>query len=325
MPAPISCLLLIPNEAKPTPAILSEIAGRILPKLISLDLDPRPPSNPHILLEASSNSAVFTLYKSGKVVISGKRTEDLYQYLLHNRIVSHSSSHQTRQTTASDHDLLANTPHMGADESGKGDYFGPLCTAAIAATVEEMQMIAQWGVQDSKALSDDQIVPLARKIASHLPYSIHVLQPQEYNLLYRQFNNLNALLASQHAKTIKGLVKNAPQFTVVLVDQFSSGPWMSQSLRSLEETRNLTLHQRTKGESDTAVAAASILARAAFISQLERLSQEFGLSLPKGCGSNVRNYGLKIYRQGGLDLLSKLAKLHFKTTQEIQLQIESDI
>lgn len=209
--------------------------------------------------------------------------------------------------------------HIGTDEAGKGDYFGPLVVAGIFVDEQKAPQLRALGVRDSKTLSATAILSLAdeiKRLCSPRHYSILSYQPAQYNQLYQQVQNLNLLLANVHAQTIQVLQKETG-CQYVLVDQFDSTKTLvAQALQDVG--CQITLEQRTQAEDDVAVAAASILARAAFLQHLESLSRDAQMSLPKGAAHpDIVVIGKFLVAQSGQDMLGKVAKVHFKITQAI--------
>ncbi|MBX3330169.1 MAG: ribonuclease HIII [Nitrospira sp.] len=204
---------------------------------------------------------------------------------------------------------------IGIDESGKGDYFGPLVIAAVfvdATTQGELKLME---VRDSKKLSDGRILEMAPDIKTICPHSIIAIGPQKYNELYAKIKNLNRLLAWGHAKALENLLERGVTCERAISDQFGDERLILNALQ--ENGRKIVLEQRTKAESDLAVAAASVLARAEFLLRLKRLSDEVGTTLPKGASPAVELAAKMIIKKHGKERLGSVAKLHFKTTQAV--------
>lgn len=203
---------------------------------------------------------------------------------------------------------------IGIDESGKGDYFGPLVIAAVfvdATTQGELKLME---VRDSKKISDGRILEMAPDIKTICPHSVIAIGPQKYNELYAKIKNLNRLLAWGHAKALENLLERVPCERAIS-DQFGNERLILNALQN--KGRKIVLEQRTKAESDLAVAAASILARAEFLLRLRRLSNEVGTTLPKGASPTVELAARMVIKKHGQDRLGHVAKLHFKTTQAV--------
>jgi ribonuclease HIII len=204
---------------------------------------------------------------------------------------------------------------IGSDESGKGDYFGPLVVAAVALTQDNWRVLAELGVQDSKNLSDDRATRIANDIRDAFPNEVIAIMPPRYNELWKKFGNVNRLLAWAHARVIENVVEKAPEATAAVADQFGDESLIRNAL--FERGRELQLVQMPRAERDPAVAAASILARAEFLRRLDQLAREAGVRLPKGASSQVDAVARALVVQRGAESLQAIAKTHFKTTQKV--------
>ncbi|MGH7229079.1 MAG: ribonuclease HIII [Nitrospiraceae bacterium] len=203
---------------------------------------------------------------------------------------------------------------IGSDESGKGDYFGPLVIAAAFVTPEIEPDLKLMEVRDSKKISDGRVLELARDLRQVCKHSIVAIGPQRYNELYEKIRNLNKLLAWGHARALENLLEQV-NCDLAIADQFGDERFILNAL--LEKGKRIRLVQRPKAEEDLAVAAASILARAEFLTRLRRLSDEVGTSLPKGASPSVELAARMVVKKHGRDRLSTIAKMHFKTTQAV--------
>ncbi len=211
-------------------------------------------------------------------------------------------------------------PVIGTDESGKGDYFGPLVVAGILVTEDNALQLRKIGVRDSKQLSISNVLALSamiREICS-TTYSIIEISPERYNDLYGQFRaegkNLNTLLAWGHAKAIEEILVHHSCGTAVS-DQFADPRYIISRLQ--ERGRTIRLIQLPGAERTIAVAAASILARARFLEKMEKVSAQYQISFPRGASPKVIDVARQFVRLHGPDQLRKVAKLHFKTTKSV--------
>jgi ribonuclease HIII len=214
---------------------------------------------------------------------------------------------------------------IGTDESGKGDYYGPLVGAAVLVDAHTAELLRSLGIRDSKTLSDNRNRDLAAQIKEVCGSRARVvtIPPERYNSLYAQFlsegKNLNTLLAWAHTRALESILEAFPQTEItVLVDKFADERYIKSKLLEKGRQTNLNLVQLPKAEANVAVAAASILARAKFLEWLERLSKQYGVVLPKGASDpRVEEVARQIVAQYGRQELTKIAKLHFKTTEKI--------
>ena len=211
-------------------------------------------------------------------------------------------------------------PHIGTDESGKGDYFGPLVVGGVLVETGTREKLAALGVRDSKKLGDARCRGLAagiRRICVER-YREVIIPPERYNTLYEEFRregrNLNHLLAWAHARAIESLLECAP-CGLAVADQFGNERYIRSRL--MNKGREIELIQEHRGERYLAVAAASILARDRFLEYLGRLSEEAGLTLPKGAGPPVVSAAREYVGRHGTDKLFRVAKLHYKTTVQV--------
>jgi ribonuclease HIII len=212
-------------------------------------------------------------------------------------------------------------PHIGTDESGKGDYFGPMVIAGVLIDSATESALKGLGVKDSKMLTDKRCKELAVKIRHLLPGKFEEIEilPERYNQLYEQINaegkNLNHLLAWGHARAIESLLLKWT-CSHAIADQFGDENYIRSKL--MEKGKKLQLIQLPKGERYVAVAAASILARDKFLSRMENLREIYGIELPKGASDIVVNAGKRFLQKYGDKLLGKIAKIHHRTTEKIK-------
>lgn len=264
-------------------------------------------SPPHTLFCAKKKGLTCTLYLSGKLVIQGKESKDFIEFylepeILHNFHLSYPDKQQDMHS------------HIGVDESGKGDLFGPLCIAGVFVRKDQFDFLESKGVKDSKKLEDPVIQQLARVIKKECIYHIVKINPLKYNQIYKEFNNLNTLLAWGHATVIEQLTHKA-NCNEVIIDQFANEQVVEKALKRKALTVHLT--QRHRAEEDLAVAAASILARDTYLEGLKQLGDSINMILPKGCSHNVITVGREIARRFGQEKLPELCKMHFKTLNSI--------
>ncbi|HIE58317.1 MAG TPA: ribonuclease HIII, partial [Anaerolineales bacterium] len=202
-----------------------------------------------------------------------------------------------------------------------GDLFGPLVVAGVVLTPDIEVTLARRGVRDSKIISDTRILELARIIRANCPIEVLTLLPPNYNIAYEQHGrNLNRLLAWGHAQVITKLSQRMPVGKAIS-DQFGDESLLVEALA--DEGCQITLEQRPRAESDLAVAAASIIARAEFVTAMQDYTQKSGLEIPLGSSARqVKEIGKQIYRRWGRRGLERIAKMHFKTVQELISEVD---
>ena len=210
--------------------------------------------------------------------------------------------------------VLCSVERIGIDESGKGDYFGPLVVAAVLVIPAAEPDLKLLHVRDSKRISDGRVLEMAPAIRQICKHSIVAIGPERYNDLYAKIENLNRLLAWGHARALENLLAQA-DCSLAISDQFGDARFILNAL--LEKGKRIRLIQRPKAEEDVAVAAASVLARAEFLIRLARLADGVGTTLPKGASPAVELAARMVVKKHGRDRLTTIAKLHFKTTQAV--------
>lgn len=209
------------------------------------------------------------------------------------------------------------TAYIGTDESGKGDYLGPLVIAGVFLDEASGEKLTAMGIRDSKKISDHRIVEFARTIIKNIKkerFSIVVIGPEKYNQLYSKIGNLNTLLAWGHARAIENILSTTDCKTAV-ADQFGNEAFIQKAL--MEKGKQIDLIQMPKAERHVAVAAASILARDAYLYRMKKMSADFGIQMPKGASRTVVEACEALVKRHDRGVLKKIAKVHFKTTQSI--------
>jgi ribonuclease HIII len=292
---------LTPEQAKKLRALLEELGFQFTLKQ-------------YTLFFAQKNKLSIAVYEKGpKVLVQGKGVEEFVQFEIEPKIFG-----EARLGYEEVHAPEMFEAHFGVDESGKGDFFGPLVISGVYVDRGIARKLLDAGVQDSKRIgSDARIRTLGqtiRKTAGGLIETV-LIGPERYNELYEKFGNLNSLLGWGHARVIENLLAKKPDCPRALSDQFADARVIKQSL--LQHGREINIQQRPKAESDIAVAAASILAREAFIGWLERRGKELGLRLERGVSASVKETAKKLVEKSGPQRLREVAKVHFRTAHEI--------
>ena len=283
---------------------------RALLKELGFEFSPKE----YTLFFARKNKLSVAVYEKGpKVLVQGKGVGEFVQFELEPKILG-----EAKLGYEEVHLPEMFEPHFGVDESGKGDFFGPLVISGVYVDRGIAHNLLDAGVQDSKRIgSDARIRALAqviRKTPGGLVETV-LIGPRRYNELYEKFGNLNKLLGWGHARVIENLLEKKPDCPRSVSDQFADASVIERSL--LRHGRNIGIEQRVRAESDIAVAAASILAREAFINWLERRGKELGLRLERGVSANVKEAAKKLVEAKGPQALREVAKVHFRTAHQI--------
>ncbi len=268
---------------------------------------------PYTRIAVEANDFNVALYTSGSCVVQGKGARDWVTFTLEPEVLL-----EARLGYEELLDPSQNAPHMGIDESGKGDFFGPLVIAAAYVNEQLAGQLRALRVRDSKRITSDRVAEqMAGDIAKILGhrYALVTIGPRAYNRLYAKMRNVNRMLAWGHARAIEDLLVKVPDCPRALSDQF--GPTQQIERALMAKGRNIKLEQRPKAESDVAVAAASILARAGFIRALRELGGPLGVPAPKGASPQVREAAQQAIKKHGPAILLETAKCHFKTADEV--------
>ena len=262
---------------------------------------------------AQKNKLSVAVYEKGpKVLVQGRGVEEFVQFELEPKILG-----EAKLGYEEVHSPEMFQPHFGVDESGKGDFFGPLVIAGVYVDPGIARKFLDAGVVDSKRIGSDArirtLADMIRKSSLGLVETV-LIGPAKYNELYEKFGNLNRLLGWGHARVIENLLARKPGCLRSLSDQFADAGVIRASL--LKHGRKIAIEQRPRAESDIAVAAASIVAREAFINWLDRKSKELGLQLQRGVSSSVKESARKLVEMNGPGALREVAKVHFRTAHE---------
>ncbi|MDH3591673.1 MAG: ribonuclease HIII [Planctomycetota bacterium] len=243
--------------------------------------------------QARGQGVVVAAYESGKVVVQGKGAGAFLD----------SFSLGAAPPTG---------PMVGSDESGKGDYFGPLVVAAVYVLPDQVADLTRAGVRDCKSMSDSAIMKAAVAIRSLCEHAVIALDPPAYNAQHETDGNVSIFLADMHADAIAQALGG--KSAKIVIDQFTTVARLKKALKDHGVSGETDI--RHKAEDNPAVAAASVLARAEFLIRLREAGHEYGVTLPKGAGAPVDRMARRLYQEFGIESLRALAKTHFRTTQK---------
>lgn len=279
-----------------------------------------PQTTPYARFAGKSKGLTVVYYESGKLVIQGKGTQEFIQFFLEPQVLQ-----EARLGYEEVLNPRAYEPHIGVDESGKGDYFGPLVVSAVFASRAAFPKFRELNVRDSKTIgSDRRAIDMAQAIRKMPECTVEVIAigPEAYNRLHAKMRNVNDLLGWGHARAIENVLaridpkKTGQVCSRALSDQFGNKRIIESAL--MERGKTIELEQRHRAEEDLAVAAASIMARAGFVQGLESLSKKWKVEMPKGASEAVIEAARKLVGQHGPEVLGQVAKLHFRTTEKVK-------
>lgn len=289
------------EQAEQLRALLTELGFEFAPR-------------PYTLFFAQKEKLSVAVFEKGpKVLLQGKGIEDFVQFQLEPNILG-----QAKLGYEEVHSPEMFEPHFGVDESGKGDFFGPLVIAGVYVDRGIARKFMEAGIQDSKRIGSDARIRALAETIRKTQGAVHdtiVIGPAKYNELYIKFGNLNSLLGWGHARVIENLLGQKPSCPRALSDKFADARVIERSL--MQHGQKIKMEQRTKAESDLAVAAASIMAREGFIEWLEKRGKQLGVKLGRGVSAQVKETARTIVEKEGPGALREVAKVHFRTAHEI--------
>ena len=300
-----------------TGKLTDDQASALQAALVARNWQPRTVPYARFAFESDKTNIVF--YESGKLVVQGKGTQEFVEFVLEPEILKQA---KLGYETVLNPDLLL--PRFGVDESGKGDFFGPLCIAGVYVNEAVITAWKDAGIRDSKNISSDKkIADLAEKIRKTPGCVVDsvVVGNEAYNRLYEKMKSVNTLLAWGHARVIENLMGKRYQMNPppvkAISDQFAASKSVIEKAL-MAQGKEIQLVQRHKAEEDIAVAAASILARDEFVKGIAKLEQQFAMKFPKGASAAVDAAAKKFVEERGVGELQKVSKLHFRTALRAQ-------
>ena len=273
-------------------------------------------SAPGVLFAAKLFDTSITAYKSGKVMFQGGGAE---------REAARwgTASTAPTKTSAAKGDKLpenfAALSVLGSDETGTGDYFGPVTVAAVYVPADKIELVRELGVKDSKQLTDDYMRKIAPDLMKVCPHSILTLRNDRYNAIQARGYSQGKIKAMMHNQALKHVLnKIEPQKPQhILIDQFAERGIYYNHIKNEKEIVRENVLFSTKAENlHVAVATASILARYAFLKEMDRLAEIVGFPLQKGASAKVDEMAARIWTKHGEETLHSMTKWHFANTQK---------
>ena len=282
-------------------------------------LDKRPP---YSVFQVKEYDCVITLYESGKVMFQGIGADIEASYWIeeerikNGRVIDITTGKDKKNTPEAR--ILFNESTIGSDEVGTGDFFGPIVVTATYVSKEDISFLIDLGVRDSKKITDDKIKKIAPSIIKKIPYTTFILTNTSYNKNWSEDLNMNKIKAILHNKVLVSMKNKNYPYEKIVVDQFVyPAKYFEHIKEAKEKVTDITF--TTKAEDKClSVAAASIISRYIFLGEMEKLSKEMGMTIPKGAGPNVDEVGIEIVKKYGFDKLYDIAKMNFKNKDKIK-------
>ncbi|CQR48076.1 Ribonuclease HIII [Paraliobacillus sp. PM-2] len=275
------------------------------------------------IFAAKTLNSSITAYRSGKVLFQGKNPEieaKKWGNIEETGPVNPPKKAKQKQHNFVPYPNLFNESHIGSDEAGTGDYFGPITVAAAYVEESQIPLLKELGVKDSKNLTDATITSIAKKLLQlDLPYSLVVLHNQKYNKLQQKGWSQGKMKAMLHHHALNQLMKKIDPLKPngIIIDQFCEPHVYQRHLQSEQATLQENVYFMTKAESHSiAVAAGSIIARASFVQEMNKLSSKAGMNLPKGASAKVDQVIASMIKKYGRNSLNTFAKVHFANTKK---------
>ncbi|KRG14475.1 ribonuclease HIII [Lederbergia galactosidilytica] len=274
---------------------------------------------PGSVFSAKKQGCTITAYRSGKVMFQGTGNEAEAKQWGGALPTKKAAPAKKKSSGIPLPSNISSLSVIGSDEVGKGDYFGPLTVVATYVKKEQIPLVKELGVQDSKNLSDVEIVKIAKDLITFLPYSLLTLPNEKYNQLQSSGMTQGKITARLHNQALNYLLKKIEpeKPDAILVDQFAEAPVYYRHLQGVKEICRENVYFSTKAESiHLSVAAASILARYAFLKAMDQLSQKAGFKLTKGAGPKVDQDAARLIQIQGIQALNTFTKTHFANTEK---------
>ncbi len=276
---------------------------------------------PYAVFQAKDGDTVVTLYESGKAVFQGKDADLASDFWIETEKIHNGTANTTdsreKEKKKVEKILPIRINSIGSDEVGTGDYFGPIVVTASYVNKDNIDFLLDLGVKDSKKLNDEQIIQIVPKIIQRIPYQTFILKNKEYNLRKSENINMNQMKAILHNKVLYELKSKNYPYQYIVVDQFEPAASYYKHIQATSKKVN-DIFFLTKAEDQClSVACSSLISRYIFLKEMNSLSKDIGMTLPKGAGPIVDDAAKKIVEKYGKEKLNEIAKLNFKNTDKI--------
>lgn len=278
---------------------------------------------PYAILQADDGGTVVTLYQSGKAVFQGFDADLAADFWIETEKINSgdakvTSSEDKKEKKEIERKIPLRISSIGSDEVGTGDYFGPIVVTATFVEKNNIDFLLELGVKDSKKMTDNDIKRVVPEVIKKIPYHTFILTNKQYNELYNSDMNMNKMKAILHNKVLSQFAdKKKYNYEYAVVDQFENPKSYYNHLKDASfKVYGITF--LTKAEDQClSVACASIISRYIFLKEMDKISKEIGMVLPKGASDSVDSFGINVVKKYGPDKLKEIAKLNFKNTERI--------
>ena len=277
--------------------------------------------SPHTIAKAKLEKSVITFYATNTVLFQGVDETNEYN------IWANKFNMTQIKSELPNYSAYENLTAIGCDEVGTGDYFGPIVVCSAFVRNDQIPELKKLGVKDSKLLLDDAIINIALKLRDIITYSILVLPPSKFNDLHKSNNdNLNFIKACLHNKSINSILKKLEnvKYDAILIDEFTPKDKYLEYLKKVPDVVDSVILVPKGEKVHISVAAASILARAAFLKEMKELSKTVKVDLLKGASSSVDKQAVGLVKSYGFSILHSIAKMKFANTEKIKKIIKDN-
>lgn len=279
---------------------------------------------PYAVFQADEADTVVTLYESGKAVFQGISADidanmwtEMEKHLNPGKTITRKESDSSGKKEITNKKVYYATT-IGSDETGTGDYFGPIVVTAAYVTKNDIDFLEKLGVRDSKKMTDEHILKIVPLIQKRIPYSSMILKNKDYNKYHDENMNMNKIKAILHNKVLLDLAKKHNDYEYIVVDQFAESYSYYRYLKEAKEIqRNITFITHAEDQC-LSVATGAIISRYILIKEFEKLSKELNIPIPKGAGEKVDEVGVEIIKKHGENILNEISKVSFKNTEKIK-------
>lgn len=281
---------------------------------------------PYAVFQADEADTVVTLYESGKAVFQGISADidadmwsQMERHLNPNKKVEMKKAGQNeKKESAKKNSKVYYSNTIGSDETGTGDYFGPIVVTATYVTKENISFLEELGVRDSKKMTDEHILKIVPLIQKKIPYASMIFKNEEYNKKHSENMNMNKIKAILHNKVLLELAEKYKEYDYIVVDQFAESYSYYRYIKDAPKIqKNITFITHAEDQC-LSVACGAVISRYILIKEFEKLSKELGIKIPKGAGENVDKVGVEIVKKYGPEILKKISKYSFKNSEKIK-------
>lgn len=279
---------------------------------------------PYALFQADDGDTVVTMYQSGKVVFQGRDADLAADFWIETEKINYgkaivtSSDDKKKEKKEIERKIPLRITSIGSDEVGTGDYFGPIVVTASYVTKADVDFLLELGVKDSKKMTDEEIKRVVPQIIKRIPYNTFVMSNRQYNDIYNSDMNMNKMKAILHNKVLSAFIdKEKYPYDYMVVDQFENPKsYYNHLIDAKFKVYNITF--LTKAEDQClSVACSSLISRYIFLQEMDKISNNLDMEIPKGASDLVDSVGREIVKKYGLDKLKDIAKMNFKNTEKI--------